>query len=149
MSDERGEDVARPWPGAISAVTLVQEDLAEAKDFYRRVFGLPVYYEDASSAVFRFGPTLINLLASDAAPELVDPLGIASAEAGARAVMTLEVDDVDATCERLVAAGVALLNGPMDRPWGIRTASFATPEVTSGRSRTEPARTQRGPVTVR
>jgi len=23
--------------------------------------------------------------------------------------------------------GVALLNGPMNRPWGVRTASFADP----------------------
>ena len=24
--------------------------------------------------------------------------------------------------------GVVLLNGPMDRPWGIRTASFCDPD---------------------
>jgi uncharacterized glyoxalase superfamily protein PhnB len=40
---------------------------------------------------------------------------------------TLEVDDVDATCAMLTARGVELLNGPMDRPWGIRTASFMDP----------------------
>ncbi len=27
----------------------------------------------------------------------------------------------------LVARGIQLLNGPMDRPWGIRTASFVDP----------------------
>ena len=30
-------------------------------------------------------------------------------------------------CERLQDAGIASLNGPMDRPWGIRTASFQDP----------------------
>ena len=30
-------------------------------------------------------------------------------------------------CETLQARGVELLNGPMDRPWGIRTASFRDP----------------------
>ena len=33
----------------------------------------------------------------------------------------------DAVCARLTARGVTLLNGPMDRPWGIRTASFRDP----------------------
>ena len=27
----------------------------------------------------------------------------------------------------LAERGVALLNGPVDRPWGIRTAAFADP----------------------
>ncbi len=30
-------------------------------------------------------------------------------------------------CEKLRARGVELLNGPADRPWGIRTASFRDP----------------------
>jgi uncharacterized glyoxalase superfamily protein PhnB len=40
---------------------------------------------------------------------------------------TIEVDDVDAMCATLQQRGVELLNGPMDRPWGIRTASFSDP----------------------
>ena len=40
---------------------------------------------------------------------------------------TLGVADVDSACERLRARGVSLLNGPIDRPWGIRTASFRDP----------------------
>ena len=40
---------------------------------------------------------------------------------------TLSVDDVDATAADLAARNVALLNGPVDRPWGIRTAAFADP----------------------
>ena len=52
-----GKDGA--WPGAIAAITLFVEDLAEAKRFYGEVFGLPVVYEDENSTVFRFGETLI------------------------------------------------------------------------------------------
>jgi uncharacterized glyoxalase superfamily protein PhnB len=37
------------------------------------------------------------------------------------------VDDVDATAAELKRRGVELLNGPTDRPWGIRTASFPDP----------------------
>ena len=40
---------------------------------------------------------------------------------------TIDVDDVDAICDQLTAHGVPLINGPMDRPWGIRTACFADP----------------------
>ena len=47
---------------------------------------------------------------------------------------TIEVDDVDAMAADLQSRGVQLLNGPMDRPWGIRTAAFADPPATSGRS---------------
>jgi lactoylglutathione lyase len=34
---------------------------------------------------------------------------------------------VDAMAAELTSRGVELLNGPMDRPWGIRTASFRDP----------------------
>jgi uncharacterized glyoxalase superfamily protein PhnB len=37
------------------------------------------------------------------------------------------VDDVDAACTELKDRGVSLLNGPMDRPWGQRTATFRDP----------------------
>jgi lactoylglutathione lyase len=37
------------------------------------------------------------------------------------------VEDVDATCDQLIARGAELINGPMDRPWGIRTASLIDP----------------------
>ena len=115
------------WPGGIAAVTLFAEDLAAARSFYIEVFRLPVVYEDDSSAVFRFGDTLINILDAGEAPGLVEPAPVAPASAGVRFQFTLGVDDVDAMCEELARRGVTLLNGPMDRPWGIRTASFRDP----------------------
>ena len=115
------------WPGPISAVTLFIEDLEAAKSFYADVFGLPVFYEDESSAVFRFGDTLVNLLQAAEATELVEPAPVASPETGVRFQLTLGVDDVDAMCDELERRGVELLNGPLDRPWGIRTASFRDP----------------------
>ena len=117
----------RTWPGGISAITLFVEDLAAAKRFYGEAFGLPVTYEDDDSAVFKFANTLINLLKSTAALGLIEPAPVAPPEAGARMQFTLDVDDVDAMCAELATRGVTLLNGPMDRPWGIRTASFQDP----------------------
>ena len=115
------------WPSAISAITLFVEDLDAAKEFYGHVFGLPVLYEDENSAVFKFENTLINLLKSTAAVELIEPAAVASRDAGARAQFTIEVEDVDAMCAQLADRGVELLNGPIDRPWGIRTATFRDP----------------------
>ena len=43
------------------------------------------------------------------------------------AQFTVGVEDVDAQVAALVAAGIAVLNGPIDRPWGIRTAAVADP----------------------
>ncbi len=115
------------FPGPIAAITLFAEDLDATKAFYLAVFGLPVYFEDDASVVFRFGSTLINLLKVDEAPGLISPARVAEPDAGSRAQFTLDVDDVDAMCAELEARGVELLNGPMDRPWGIRTASFKDP----------------------
>ena len=115
------------WPGPIAAVTLFQEDLGAAKRFYAEVFDLPVHYEDDASAVFMFGGTMINLLQVENAPELVGPAAVADPADGVRYQFTLGVDDVDAMCEQLRSRGVELLNGPVDRPWGIRTASFRDP----------------------
>ncbi|MET9498809.1 VOC family protein [Streptomyces sp. NPDC006552] len=116
-----------PWPGLISAITLFVEDLQATKRFYCDVFRLPVTYEDDNSAVFRFGDTVINLLRSAAAHELIAPARVAGPASGSRLQLTLPVDDVDAMCKELTARGVTLLNGPVDRPWGIRTASFRDP----------------------
>lgn len=115
------------WPAGISAVTLFVEDLAAAKSFYLEIFELPVHYEDEASCVFDFGNTLVNLLVATEASELIEPAAVAAADAGARMQFTITVDDVDAVCDRLTAHGVTLLNGPIDRPWGVRTACFADP----------------------
>jgi len=111
----------------VTFITLFTEDLAEAKKFYQDVFGLPLEFEDPASAVFRFGNVGINLLAASAADDLIAPAAVASPDAGSRLQFTIEVDDVDATCAELAGRGVKLLNGPMNRPWGIRTASFTDP----------------------
>jgi catechol 2,3-dioxygenase-like lactoylglutathione lyase family enzyme len=117
----------RIWPKGIDAITLFVEDLMAAKAFYQAVFELPIMFEGDTSAVFDFGSSIINLLQVDSAPELIAPAAVGAADAGSRFVITVPVDDVDARCAVLAERGVGLLNGPMDRPWGIRTASFRDP----------------------
>jgi catechol 2,3-dioxygenase-like lactoylglutathione lyase family enzyme len=115
------------WPKELYAITLFQEDLAAAKAFYSEAFGLPIVFEEDNSCVFKIGAVLINLLKISQADELVNPGKVAAADAGVRQVITIPVENVDALCAQLVAYGVKLINGPMDRWWGPRTASFADP----------------------
>lgn len=118
---------AATWPGPIFAITLFTDDLAASIEFYRRVFDLEVQYEDPQSAVFAFPNILINLLDSAEAPGLVAPEPVAPATAGVRLQLTINVDDTDAVCRSLAQLGVELLGGPIDRPWGVRTATFRDP----------------------
>jgi lactoylglutathione lyase len=112
----------------IGAITLFVADVERAKQWYQRVFERPLVHEDDQSGVLRFGPTLINLLAVGEAPELIAPAAVAQADVGASAQFTIWVDDVDATVAALEERGVELVNGPIDRAWGQRTACFADPD---------------------
>jgi catechol 2,3-dioxygenase-like lactoylglutathione lyase family enzyme len=111
----------------LGAITLFAEDLPRTAAFYRDVFGLPAVHEDDDSAAFRFGGTILNVLRAEAAPELIEPAPVGGPDAGRRMQLTVWVDDAEAVCAQLQEHGIALLNGPVDRPWGQRTAAFADP----------------------
>lgn len=115
------------WATGIGAITLFVDDLDAAKQFYRDVFDVPTAFEDDDSAAFNFGNTIVNLLKTPAAHELIEPAPVAPRDAGSRLQLTINVDDVDAICVELAKRGVELLNGPIDRPWGVRTAAFMDP----------------------
>ncbi|SFD74655.1 hypothetical protein SAMN05216378_1240 [Paenibacillus catalpae] len=111
----------------VDVITIFAEDLQRVKKFYQEVFEFTAVYEDDVSAVFNFGNMSINLLDISQAYGLIHPGTVASQESGSRFQFTIRVDDVDAICNELDTRGVALLNGPVDRPWGVRTAAFTDP----------------------
>ena len=113
---------------SVDAITLFVEDPQRSKAFYEQVFGVNPVYEDANSFAFKFDNLIVNLLATPAAHELIEPGKVGKAADGARFQLTIEVDDTDAICEQLATPGVELLNGPMNREWGLRTASFTDPD---------------------
>ena len=110
----------------LDVITLFVEDLTAARTFYTEVFGLEVIWEDDASAVVKMSNLIINLLRVANAATLIEPVPVA-APGASRALLTIEVDDANAVCAELQAHGVKLLNGPVDRPWGRRTAAFADP----------------------
>ena len=111
---------------SIGAITLFVEDSQRAKAFYERALDLQTVYEDDVSAVVKLENTILNLLQRSEADGLIAPASVA--ESGSRFQLTIWVDDADAECARLAERGVELLNGPLDRPWGVRTAAFADPD---------------------
>jgi catechol 2,3-dioxygenase-like lactoylglutathione lyase family enzyme len=113
---------------SVGAITLFVEDKDRAKSFYERVFELSPIYEDEVSAAFQFENMVVNLLATPAAHELIEPAAVAGPEGGSRFQLTIGVDDADEAARELATRGVTLLNGPMDREWGLRTAAFADPD---------------------
>ncbi len=113
---------------SVGAITLFVEDPRRAKAFYEKAFDAPLVYEDEDAATFGFGNTMINLLSRPAANELIDPGAVGVPEAGSRVQLTIWVKDADEACAQLRSRGVELLNGPLDREWGVRTACFADPD---------------------
>ncbi len=120
-------ELAQSFEGGLFAVSLVTEDLVASDAFYGSKLGLPKVFGDEVSSVYMAGNTAINLLASSQWDELIAPAKVGSARQGAQTLFTLRVSNVDAVVEELKAKGVAILNGPLDRPWGVRTASFTDP----------------------
>ena len=115
-------------PTAVGAMTLFVDDPQRSKAFYERTFELPVLFEDESSVVFRFENIIVNLLSRSAAHDLIAPAPVAGSDSDSQFQLTIWVDDTDATCALLASRGVELLNGPIDRAWGLRTASFSDPD---------------------
>jgi len=108
---------------AVGAMTLFVSDKDHAGEFYARVFAVPPLFEDETSVAFRFENVVVNLVVEP--EELIEPAPVGS---GTTAMYTLFVDDCDVAVELLRSRGVDFLNGPVDRPWGVRTAAFADPD---------------------
>jgi catechol 2,3-dioxygenase-like lactoylglutathione lyase family enzyme len=113
---------------SVGAITMFIQDPKQSKAFYEKVFGAPAVYEDDDAVAFQFENVIINLLKTAAAHELIDPAPVGGRDAGSRFQLTIGVDDTDAVASQLADLGVELLNGPMDREWGVRTASFTDPD---------------------
>jgi catechol 2,3-dioxygenase-like lactoylglutathione lyase family enzyme len=113
---------------AVGAITMFIEDRDRAKAFYERALDASPVYEDDNSVVFKLENIVVNLLVSREAHDLIEPAPVAEPGTGSRFQLTVWVDDTDAACRELGRRGIELLNGPMDRPWGLRTAAFADPD---------------------
>jgi lactoylglutathione lyase len=112
---------------SIGAITLFVEDPERSKEFYGRVFAAEPVFEDESSVAFKVGDVFLNLLKrGEAVVELLGP--VPASGSGASFELTIFVEDVDAECVELGRREVSIVHGPLDRPWGMRTAAFLDPD---------------------
>ena len=121
----------------VTACFIAVHDHDEALAFYRDVLGLEVR-NDVKFEGMRWvslgsplqpelnivlEPPLANPNASQADKETMADL---LAKGMLRAV-NFTTDDVDATFERIQAAGAEVLQEPMDQPYGVRDCAFRDP----------------------
>jgi catechol 2,3-dioxygenase-like lactoylglutathione lyase family enzyme len=109
----------------VGAITIFVSDIAASTEFYLRVFDTEPIFQDEASTAIRLANVVINLLIDSEAPELIEPAKVAAPDAGTRKLLTINVANCDETVAELTARGASFLNGPIDRPWGQRTAAFA------------------------
>jgi len=113
----------------LDAAVLFVADLNRAKTFYRDTLGLHMNFEDDVSAAFDFDNTLLLLLTTGGAQDLLSSEAVAAQRpTGASSQLVAFVDDVDAIHKELVAQGVEFVREPIDREWGLRTAHFKDPD---------------------
>ncbi len=111
----------------LECITLFVEDLSQAKSFYENIFAVKPVFEDQNCTVIRLDNVMLNLLKISESSELIAPVKVADRASGARLMFTIKVRNVDEVCTQLQKNGVILLNGPINRPWGRRTAVFCDP----------------------
>ena len=113
----------------MSGTLIIVNDLDKCTAFYRDVFKLPYVGSDPGVSTFKLQDHHLILLSPAGAAEImgVEP-GAVNIEGNPRVIVSLGVENVDATYETLKAAGVTFLHPPTDKPWGIRLAIFTDPE---------------------
>lgn len=100
-------------------------DLERSVEFYRDVLGLPLKLIGDGYAEFQTDNVKFGLYQRGRLPEL---LGESPEPGGPEGEVVFIVDDVDAWKDRLLAAGISVLSGPTDRPWGHRTMHLSDPD---------------------
>jgi len=100
------------------------QSLERSVAFYRDAVGLEVKLEGDGYVEFATDNTKFAVYQRAKLPELIGRPG-GTAPCGEVAFV---VDDVEVEAQRLRAAGVEMLTGPVDRPWGQRTLHVADPD---------------------
>ena len=102
----------------LSYVTLWVVHFEEVKRLYKDILGIPVAEENENFIMFETEGSRLAFHRLKKAPPVERPT----------AELHLEVKDVDDSFASLQAKGVKFREEPVNRPWGVRMASFRDPE---------------------
>ena len=108
---------------SLDYVILYVDDLERSLSFYRLLLGVVGARRSETYAELVLENCRLGFYLREAAPDL---LGRSSEGSGAELLFLVE--DVDAEADRLRSAGVRILSGPLDRPWGHRTVHLEDPD---------------------
>jgi predicted enzyme related to lactoylglutathione lyase len=101
-------------------VLLHPTDFDRTFEFYGRTLGLHIYREwgqgPGRGAVFFLGGGYLEVSGRGEGP------------VGDNVALWLQVRDVDGEHTRLAAAGVEIVEPPVDKPWGLREARVRDPD---------------------
>ena len=111
-------------------VAITTGDFERLASFYRVGLGLEpaqVWPEDQGQAlVLDLGRATLEIFDEKQA-ETVDQLEVGRSISGV-VRLALQVPDLDAAMERLLAHGASLVHPPVDTPWGDRNVRFQDPD---------------------
>jgi predicted enzyme related to lactoylglutathione lyase len=114
--------------GASLRIEIFVADVGRSTAFYERALGFTRESASPGYMAMRRGDALIGIGLRDGLPA-GHPLTPAPGErTGLGVEIVLEVDDVDAACRAVEAAGEPLLSPPRERPWGLRDFRLADPD---------------------
>jgi lactoylglutathione lyase len=99
------------------------QDFDRSTAFYRDTLDLPV-----AASWDEHGRGIIFSVTGSGQMEIFERVDPIQAPAPAGMKLAWEVDDVDSLFARLQHAGVTILEGPVDRPWGHRNITIADPD---------------------
>jgi catechol 2,3-dioxygenase-like lactoylglutathione lyase family enzyme len=105
---------------------IITPKLAESKDFYQKVLGCGVAFENDFYVLLHTpdGQTALSFLLPG--HESQQPI-FQTAFSGKGVYLTIEVDNVDAEYQRIKALGVDIAVPIRDEPWGDRHFAFYDP----------------------
>lgn len=101
-----------------SRVLLRPRDFERSRRFYGGTLGLAVYREFRGGVVFFLGGGFLELSGH----------GEAAGPPPGDVALWLQVRDADAAHATLAAAGVDVVEPPVDKPWGLREMRIRDPD---------------------
>ena len=109
----------------IFAVCLLVEDLPISREFYEQKLGLVINSTDTGFVDYKLGETPLALFEKKHATAM---FAARYMKPSGGAVVALQVDNVEKSCQELVDKGVEIFEGPKLTSWGQTVAYLHDPD---------------------